>query len=397
MHNRARILYLSNSYPDTVSGVTTVVRNLVEVMSKKYEIAVVCPNTTPRYVRRVVRGIPHYFLPSYPTLIRQDVRFITPNPFQFQKVFDDFRPDLIHFHDPSPASMVLKEIAVRNGIPVIFSHHFTPQMVLGYLPETLKTIAQKKDNLNKAILQLTCRLYENSSGIIVPTVTVKKTLKPLTSLPVSVISSGIDRQALADCSESKIIEVAHTYNLPKSPFIFYAGRLDPEKNIHILLQAWAKIAGSLPGHTLVIVGDGGKTEKLHDLADNLNLGKSIVWTGHISHSDLPAVYRNPLAKIFVIPSPIESQSIVTLMALAAGLPVVAAAAGALPEIVIDGQTGYLCPVDKPSIFAKYIKFLCDNPRAALEMGSRGRKLAVKHDMTHVMNKYHLLYEKLLNK
>lgn len=388
--SKKRLLYLSNSYPHTVSGVSTVVRSLLIWMSPHYELGIICPNTTTRYARKVVDGITHYFLPSYPTPMRKDFRFITPNPFQLQKAIENFDPDLIHLQDPSPASIVLKEIALANNIPTIFSHHFTTEMILGYLPESFKLTAQNNPSLNKSILQLTCRLYEHSRHLVVPTQTIKNLLEGLTTIPISVISSGVDCQAFKSPDPQQIKQVAHKYHLPDHPFVFYLGRLDPEKNLEILLLAWNQIK-SRNNFRLVIAGEGNVLNRLQDLAGELNISNSIIWTGRVNPQDLPPFYNHPLARAFAITSPTESQSIVTLNAIAAGLPVVAASAGALPELVIDGQSGYLCKSHKPQDFAKRLTNLLEHPDHARQLGAEGRKIAVKHDHLRIIKQYQNIY------
>jgi glycosyltransferase involved in cell wall biosynthesis len=347
-----RILYLSNSYPLTISGVSTVVGNLINWMAKDHTSAIICPNTSTRYHKDTSSISIHYRLPSYKTLVRPDVRFITPNPLQLKKAFVDFQPDIIHLHDPSPASVILKEVALNQKIPVVFSHHFTPNLILGYLPDFLKTHTQNNPNLHKAILQFVTKLYKNSDHLVVPSHTIRSSLSQFTKIPISVISNGINYQRLSHPNPSAINRIARLYHLPTKPFVFYVGRIDPDKNLDILIKAWSHINSSSDQFRLVIVGSGSQVRKLKKLASSLNLSSSITWTGHIPHTELAHIYNHPCAKIFAIPSPIESQSIVTLMALAAGKPVIAANSGALPEIVLPGKTGYLFPPQNPRLFAK---------------------------------------------
>lgn len=388
-----RLLYLSNSYPLTISGVSTVVGNLLSWMAKDHTSAIICPNTTTRYRKDTSTASTHYRLPSYKAPIRPDVRFITPNPFQIKKAFTDFQPDLVHLHDPSPASIVLKETALNLNIPVVFTHHFTPDLILGYLPDFLKTPAQNRPDLHKAILQFVSKLYKKSTHLIVPSLTIQSSLSQYTRIPISVISSGIDYKKLTHPDQAAIKQVARLYHLPSKPFVFYVGRIDPDKNLDVLIKAWSHISSSTNKFHLVIVGPGSQTHKLQKLASSLNLSSSITWTGHVPEAEIAHIYNNPFAKVFAIPSPIESQSIVTLMALAAGKPVVAANSGALPEIVLPGKTGYLFPPQNSRIFAQKILSLLKQPSSS--MPTFAQVLAKKHAYSSVINKYLHLYKNLL--
>gem|GEM_PF-1882086 len=393
MSTNKRLLYLSNSYPLTTSGVSTVTGNLLHWMSDYFTTAIICPNTSPHYSKD--RSLPsvHYRLPSYGTPVRKDFRFITPNPFQLEKVLLDFQPNLVHFHDPTPASIVLKDLCLSANIPVIFSHHFTPNLILGYLPEFLKLPAQNNPALQKTILQLTAKLYEHALHIIVPTLTIQKSLAKYTDIPISIISSGVNYQALTHPTTSAIKQFATAHRLPTSPFAFFVGRLDPDKNLDILIKAWSFVHSSSPSLKLVLVGTGSQLNKLKTLASSLKISSSLIWTGHISQSDLPHLYNNPLAQVFVIPSPVESQSIVSLMALAAGKPVVAANAGALPEIIIPGVTGFLFPPQNPRLFAQKILTLLKLSPSAFSAAAH--KLARRHAYPLVINQYLHLYRNLL--
>lgn len=392
--SKRRILYLSNLYPQTVNGVTSVVRQLLHNISASFQVGVICPNSSTKYRKELVDGVTHYFLPSYRNPIRADVRLITPNPLQIQKVFDDFSPQVVHIHDPSPASIVLKEISLVHNIPVIFSHHFTPQLILGYLPEIIKTPALNNSNLNQKILQIICKIYDHSSLIIVPTQTVKNSLATLTKIPIQVISNPIDINSLSIPRSGQIKRISSKYHLPSSPFVLYIGRMDPDKNIPILIKSWSILVSQFRS-TLVLVGTGSKIAKLKKLAKDLEVSQHIIWTGLIEEAKLSFIYTNPHATVFVIPSPMESQSIVTLMAAAAGLPIVAANAGALPEIVKDGHNGYLCDPNDPSGFASKMLLLLKNLKKSHTMGHKGRKIVKDFDLKFIIIKYKSLYETIL--
>lgn len=391
-HHR-RILFVSNSYPDTVSGVTAVVGTLLQGLQSEYKIGIICPNSNTRYSQSHRDNVSHYHLPSYPTVIRKDVRFITPNPLMIQKAWNDFQPDIVHFHDPSPASVVIKDLAVRRGVPFIFSHHFTSQMVLGYLPDSVKIAAQNNEGLNNTILQLACRVYEGAKYVITPTEMMRSYLAQFTNVPIRVISSGIDMDTLSRVSPEKIHAVEDKYRIPSKPFVMYVGRLDPEKNLPVLLHAWATMPYR-DKYRLVMVGGGAMKKKLIELTQSLNISSTVKWTGIINHDELPALYANSQVRAFVMPSPTESQSIVTLMALGAGIPVIAADAGALPELIVHGKNGFLCDPYDAAAFREYLQNVLEHPETSKKIGGTGRLTAVKHDLKFTMKKYRDIYARI---
>jgi glycosyltransferase involved in cell wall biosynthesis len=116
--------------------------------------------------------------------------------------------------------------------------------------------------------------------------------------------------------------------------------------------------------------------------------------GYVPETLLPAVYK--ASDLFALVSDCEVQSIPTLQALAAGVPVVAANAAALPELVKHGVNGYLVPPDDPaSVSQAVLQLLSDRPRAS-KMGREGIEIARKHSDVKILNEFENLYRALTN-
>lgn len=112
--------------------------------------------------------------------------------------------------------------------------------------------------------------------------------------------------------------------------VLFVGRLSPEKGVDILIEA----VSSMPELVVIIAGDG-------DLAAPLkaSAGPHIRFLGWIAHSELARLYER--AKLVVVPSRSEPQGVVVLEALASGTPVAGARVGGIPEMIADGQNGWL--------------------------------------------------------
>lgn len=154
------------------------------------------------------------------------------------------------------------------------------------------------------------------------------------------------------------------------PILLSIAHLTPEKGHDILLQAMAIVADHLPAIRLVVVGDGQCRADLEALAERLGIERQVIFTGF--RDDVGAFYD--MAAGFVSSSTAEGLGSAVLDALAAGVPVVAAAAGGIPEIIENGRTGILVPPASPEALARGIVDLFEQPRLADEMAARGRQL-----------------------
>jgi glycosyltransferase involved in cell wall biosynthesis len=176
--------------------------------------------------------------------------------------------------------------------------------------------------------------------------------------------------------------------------ILYTGRLSGEKSLPVLIQAMPYVHAALDCH-LLLAGVGREKENLEALVKKLNLQKKTTFVGGLSRQDLPKIYN--LGTLFAIPSTAELQSIVTMEAMASGLPVVAVNAGALPELCHDGENGYLHAVgDSRDMAEKIIKIL-KNPTLAKAMGQKSRDIVRQHSFDEVIKVFEGVYHQVLGK
>jgi glycosyltransferase involved in cell wall biosynthesis len=116
--------------------------------------------------------------------------------------------------------------------------------------------------------------------------------------------------------------------------VLYVGRLYRRKRVELLLEAAAALRGRIPGLEVRIVGNGPCAARLHRTWRECKLEETVTWLGDVSRADLVAEYNR--ADVFCLPSVQEGFGIVFLEAMAAGKPIVAARAAAVPEVVRDG-------------------------------------------------------------
>ena len=152
-----------------------------------------------------------------------------------------------------------------------------------------------------------------------------------------------------------------------------AGRLDPVKNLPLLLEAQRSLVGLVPGVRTVVVGDGPERASLEHQAAQRGIADSVVFTGY--RHDVRALMA--AFDVYVNCSSYEGVSLTILEAMAAALPVVATSVGGTPEVVIDGETGRLVSSSAPAI-AEATAELARDPQRARAMGAAGRARVISH-------------------
>jgi len=155
--------------------------------------------------------------------------------------------------------------------------------------------------------------------------------------------------------------------LGASRVLIVTGRLHPIKGHVYLLDAFAALRRDFPDLRMLVVGDGGERATLEDHARRLGIDEAAVFTGF--RTDVIDLLR--AADVFVLPSLLEGMPHVLLEAMGVGLPVVASAAGGVPEVVADGETGLLVPAGDADLLRAAIGRLLAEPELAAQMGRAG--------------------------
>jgi glycosyltransferase involved in cell wall biosynthesis len=157
------------------------------------------------------------------------------------------------------------------------------------------------------------------------------------------------------------------------PRLLCVGRLIPVKGHLVLLRALAQARSRAPGLVLDIAGQGPLEPALKAYAAELGLSDAVRFLGFVS----PIQSAIEAASAVVVPSLGEGFGMVALEAMERGRPVVASDVGGLPEIVADGETGFVVPAGDAAALADALVTLVSSPARAAEMGQAGRRRALE--------------------
>lgn len=392
-----KIILATESYTPTISGVAVSVSLLAQTLATLgHQVWVFAPSTDfsnqqeqhPRWKNLSI----HRFR-SLGNPFRADHRVSFRPKAEVKQLIEKIQPDLIHLQDPNIISSAALEVAKRKHIPVIMTNHFMPEYALSYL----SFLGPAKPLARRKLMRYLQQLYNQCGLITTPTETIAGIVRQWGVIPhVKAISNGVLFERFSHpVSQSKKKGVASKYGIPlDKPIILYVGRIDKDKSLHILMEAIPKVLATHAAH-FVFVGRGNLAKQYRAQVKDKGLTSTVTFTGAIAHDseELPALYQ--LGTIFVIPSEIETQSIVTLEAMSAGLPIIGADAGALRELIIPDQNGTRFEPGDSENLAQTIVELLNGQDNLHKLGQASQEIAKVHDLKHAHRAMIDLYETLL--
>lgn len=156
-----------------------------------------------------------------------------------------------------------------------------------------------------------------------------------------------------------------------SPYILYAGRLIELKGISYLLEAFKIVLKTFPEIKLVIAGEGMEMKNLKSYAFKLSISDRVEFLNKVPHETLFSLYQKASLSVLVSVG-LENSPLNIIESFSTGTPVVASNIGGIPELVVNGKTGYLFePRNSQDLATKILKLL-NNPLLAKKMGSQAQ-------------------------
>jgi len=203
------------------------------------------------------------------------------------------------------------------------------------------------------------------------------------------IPNGVDTAAFRAPRRSHASVMAEFGWEPSDPLVIAVGRLEPEKNYELLIQAIDQLRSCFPSIRCLLVGDGTRREALARLVDSLEI------TGHVKFAGARNDVADLLgaASVFVLPSLKEGLPISLLEAMAAGRAIVATSVGGIPETIRSGESGLLVPSgDADALAAAIARLLVDEELRARLGKAAATDAEREYDIENVVGRIEDLYE-----
>ena len=384
-----RILFVSDTYYPHINGVYYFVCRIGPMLQDEgHEVAVIAPSESMSSSYKKIDNLNVYRLPSFSVIFYPTIRLPFPflKKYRLKKIIKNFKPDIIHIQDHFIISKAVVRLNRKLKIPIIATNHFMPENL------TMLVHGQKlKQYFENFLWKDFSKVFNQVKLVTTPTETGVEIIRDRLHVKTIAISSGIDLEKFTPFGDTKKIKAK--YNIPDKPILLYAGRVDPEKHIEEILQAVA-IASKKIDFYFVIVGKGISKKSLEKMVDELGINKNVIFTGFVPDEDLPYFYK--LSRCFIIASIAELLSLVTLQAMASGLPIIAVKAGALVELVKDKLNGYLYNEGDLPAIVQYIENILTNDVLYREMSKKSLELVREHDINKTLKSFEEIYQDFAN-
>ncbi len=382
MGRLVKIMLGSDTYPPDINGAARFTERLAHgLVARGHEVHVVAPSPTGPAGRCRVRGVTVHRLPSVRFPLHESFRVCLPWTARREggPLLGEVRPDVVHLQGHLVVGRGLAAAAAGRGLPLVATNHF--------MPENLMPQAHIPRAAHASVARLAWRdlaqVFGPAAAVTAPTPRAVELLAQSAGLEATAISCGIEAGQYAATAR----DAATTGRLQ----VLFVGRLDVEKRVDELLRAFARLPREVPAD-LEIIGDGTQRETWRRLAAELGLGDRVRFRGFVPEHELLAAYGG--SAVFVIPGVAELQSLVTLEAMSAGLPVVAADAMALPHLVRPGRNGWLYPPGDVDALAARLAQLLADPDLRRRMGAASRRLVARHDLAATLDAFEAVYQRV---
>lgn len=378
---RLRVVIGADTFPPDVNGAARFGQRLAHGLAGRgHDVHVVCPSTGPEPEVELDGPVTVHRVRSHRVGVHPTFRVCLPwqASVAAEQLLAELTPDLVHVQAHFLVGRALARAASRADIPLVATNHFMPENLFAYakVPSWLRAAAARLAWRDLA------RVYGRAQAVTAPTPRAVRLLHDNgLARQAAAISCGIDLERHA---------VAPPALRPAGrSTVLFVGRLDEEKRVDELLRAVAL----LPSWVRVeIVGDGSRRAAWEALACSLGLGERVRFLGYVGDDTLLEAYAR--CDVFCMPGIAELQSLVTLEAMAAGKPVVAADAMALPHLVRPGENGYLFPPGDVAALADGLIGVLADPTTTARMGAASRRIVAGHDVNRTLDAFESLYRRV---
>ena len=244
-----------------------------------------------------------------------------------------------------------------------------------YLPWLFKT------PISKLVLR-------RADVVIALTEDMKTEMQKIYSRDVAVIPNGIDLESYEDLPTKEASRQRLALN-NNDKIILFVGTLRPVKGLKYLIQAMNMVRQKDTKARLMLIGYGEERQSLEGLVKELDLGDRVTFVGKVPNEKVPEYMA--ASDIFVLPSLSEGFPVVILEAMASGLPIVATKVGGLPEIVKDGENGFLVKPRGPEELADKVLALLENEELRRGMIRNNRNKVQQYSWENTVGQLEAIY------
>lgn len=348
-----KILMMTNSYAPMVGGIEESIRSFtLEFEKMGHEVFIVAPECegAPPDEVGVIR------LHAIQNFNQSDFSIALPMSSLLPELMKTFKPDIIHCHHPFWMGDIALRLSSQSSIPLVFTYHTMFEQHMHYLPI-------QNEGVKRFIIELFTGYANLATQVIVPSESVRALLLERgVKTPMDVAPTGVD---LKKFSKGDGNVIRKRLGIPLNAVVIgHIGRLALEKNLEFLSRSVAAYLKKETKVHFLVGGEGPLTDLVKKIFDEQGAGKRLHLAGVLKGQDLVDCYH--AMDIFVFSSLSETQGLVLIEAMAAGVPVVAVDAPGVREVVKDGYNGRLIFGESQKNFSEALLWCLKQPLAEFE-------------------------------
>ncbi len=295
-------------------------------------------------------------------------RVAIPISHKILKLSTKLKIDVIHSHAPFSMGFQALRLGEKLGLPHIHTYHTLLTEYRHYIPFPFRPT-------ENAVREFSSWFCNSTDAVIAPTGKIKDELLSYgVKSPIYVLPTGIDVENFRRPLKFSIRE-RHSIS-ENDRIVLFVGRIAREKNLDFILKAFAHLQSKLKNVTLIMVGDGPEMKEFLHLASHLKVSDRVVMTGYMPRSEIVEYYRQ--SDVFAFASVTETQGLVVLEALAAGLPVVAVAKEGVADVLKNGVGCLLIDDVQLETFVDRLLKILENPELSMKMSKDGMNYVLEH-------------------
>ena len=301
------------------------------------------------------------------------------------RLMKDFQPDIVHSHCPFFMGDFALRLSRQHAIPLAFTYHTMFEQYVHDWPV-------HNEGVKRFMVKLAAGYANLVDQVIVPSESVQDILfKRGVKTPMEIIPTGVDAQRFSK-GDGKAFRQQNQIP-PEALVVGHAGRLSPEKNLGFLTNCMVELLKKDPRVHALIVGLGPSEKMIKAAFEQAGLEKRLHLTGVLHYQNLVDAYF--AMDVFAFASLSETQGIVLIEAMAAGIPVVALDAPGAREVVEDYHNGRLLnQMDQQSFVDALSWALSRTPQESQTIKQLIRMTVQKYPINSVAQHMLEIYEKI---
>lgn len=372
-----RIAICSDQYLPVLSGVADSVELLAKTLREEGHVVRIYTSNFPG----AVEDETIFRFPAYtPAFAGGAIIFAVP--WGAMRDIKRFKPEVIHTQQPGVVGMFSIYASWRLGVPLVGTDHLAPAEYLHYFGLNFRVF-------KCLVKKFMSWFYARAHVVTAPSEHILDELYDygMRVAHREVISNPVKLDFFKPLPNKE--ELKAKYGVGEKAVLLF-GRIAVEKNLAFAAEVFKEVTKEADAQ-LVILGGGPYQKELQEKVVELGLTSKTKFLGVLRGGELVEALNT--AEILLVTSLSEIQPMATLQAMSLGLPVVAARAGGMPSVVVDGTTGFLIdPADKEAYAKRIIELLSDKTLRN-NFGEAARKAVQGYYPKQIVHKFLHVYEK----